>query len=468
MAARERVLVVDDERDMAESCAFFLERAGYSAAVAESGEAALEYLADEPCSVVITDLKMPRMSGLMLLAEIKAKDPDVEVLVITGHPEVETAVQAMQAGALDYITKPFTEQAFLARVEKALAHHEVRAANKGLRERLRRGTSGRRLVYRSRVFSAVVDTLETRCALGRIGGAGGGERHRQGGAGPSPARPERALRTTVRAVGLHDDPREPGRERAVRPREGRLQRRRAFPPGSFAGCRPGHVVLRRGGQPADVDPAEAAARDPGGSGAASRCPGIRNRRRADRVCATNRPLDALVESGEFRHDLFYRLDVVRIEVPPLRERPEDIELIAARFLEEFGEQSPDGPQAFTEEALAAMRVYRWPGNVRQLRNAIERACALGVGEAIGVDDLPPEVVQGHDEVAVPEVSPGESSETFQEMKARKVAAIESAYIERLLRRHEGNVTRCAEEAGVSRSAFQKLMQRYGIKSVDYR
>ena len=159
-SAKERVLVVDDEPDMAESCAFFLNRAGYQVGTAHSGEEALEYLDREPCSVVITDLKMPRMSGLALLAEVKARDPDVEVLVITGFPEVDTAVEAMRQGALDYITKPFTEQAFLDRVEKALAHHRVRATNEGLRMRLRRGSSGRTLVYRSAVFAEVVETLE--------------------------------------------------------------------------------------------------------------------------------------------------------------------------------------------------------------------------------------------------------------------------------------------------------------------
>jgi two-component system response regulator GlrR len=184
------------------------------------------------------------------------------------------------------------------------------------------------------------------------------------------------------------------------------------------------------------------------------------------VCATNRRLDELVEQGRFRKDLFYRLDVVRVEVPPLRERREDIPLIAEQFLGELRERGGCDVEGFAPDALEAITAYHWPGNVRQLRNAVERACALGGTGQIRVQDLPPEVMGLAPKQEGEEMAAG--AETFQEMKARRVAAIESSYLESLLRRHGGNVTRCAEEAGMSRSAFQKLMQRYNIKSSDYR
>src|SRR5690606_25455878 len=158
------------------------------------------------------------------------------------------------------------------------------------------------------------------------------------------------------------------------------------------------------------------------------------------------------------------IDVVRIEVPPLRDRPEDVEVLVEHFLNEFTGDRPSGPLTCSREAMTVLAAYRWPGNTRQLRNAIERACALARGPEITVDDLPAEIVrEGKDVAGGPE-----TTESFQEMKARKIAAIEINYISALLRRHDGNVTHCAQQAGMSRSAFQKLMQRYDIKSSDFR
>jgi DNA-binding NtrC family response regulator len=175
-------------------------------------------------------------------------------------------------------------------------------------------------------------------------------------------------------------------------------------------------------------------------------------------------LDKEVEAGRFRQDLFYRIDVVRIEVPPLRDRPEDVEPLVERFLTDFGADRAAGALGCSREAMTVLAAYRWPGNVRQLRNVIERACALARADQITLDDLPPEVANGGSDFAVAD----STTESFQEMKARKIAAIEINYISALLRRHDGNVTHCAQQAGMSRSAFQKLMQRYDIKSSGFR
>ncbi|MCA8943143.1 MAG: sigma-54-dependent Fis family transcriptional regulator, partial [Planctomycetes bacterium] len=154
------VLVVDDEQDLAESCAFFLRRNGYHVQCAGSGEEAVALLEDGEFELVITDLKMPRMSGIELLGSIKQRDPDVEVVVITGFPEVETAVEAMKLGALDYLTKPFNEDSLMQRVEKAFAHRQVTASNAELKERLRAGAEGRLLTWVSDEFRATVETVQ--------------------------------------------------------------------------------------------------------------------------------------------------------------------------------------------------------------------------------------------------------------------------------------------------------------------
>ncbi|MCA8944083.1 MAG: sigma-54-dependent Fis family transcriptional regulator, partial [Planctomycetes bacterium] len=180
------------------------------------------------------------------------------------------------------------------------------------------------------------------------------------------------------------------------------------------------------------------------------------------VAATNRDLQSGVDAGRFRPDLFYRLDVVRIDVPPLAARRADIRPLAETFLEEFRAHNPNCVvERFAPDAIATMESFDWPGNVRQLRNIVERVCALCSAPEVMAADLPKGL--GVDEAESPR-----GAEPFQEMKARKIAAIESSYLVGLLREHAGNVTRCAKEAGMSRSAFQKIMQRYGIRSSDYR
>ena len=464
MTARQRVLVVDDEPDMAESCAFFLDRAGYEVATANSGPDALALMERSPFSVVITDLKMPRMSGMTLLERVRERDPDVEVLVITGHPDVDSAVEAMKLGALDYIRKPFTEQEFMARVDKALAHRRVRDSNRDLRERLRSGAPGSRLVWRSETFGALIATLEraarTDASVLLIGESGTGKEllaHHLHDLSQRAGHPFVPVDCTTMPESLVES-------ELFGHKRGAFTGAERDRVGLFQVADGGTLFLDEVGElPLSFQPKllraiqERQIRRVGAQSYESVDVRI--------VGATNRDLGEMVERGEFRQDLFYRLDVVRIVVPPLRERPEDVALIAERFLAEFAAETDCRAERFTAGALAAMRSYSWPGNVRQLRNAVERACALGTSREIGADDLPPEIFREDRDAVVDEKDLGS---TFQEMKARKVAAIESAYLEALLQRHNGNVTRCAEEAGVSRSAFQKLMQRYAIKSRDFR
>ena len=142
-AAAERVLVVDDETDLAESCAYFLERAGYQTECADSAPAALALLAECPFDVVVSDVRMPRMSGMQLLAAIRERDPDVEVLLLTGYPDLQMAVTAIKQGAFDYLAKPYAEQDLLERVGKAMAQRRVKARNEGFRERMRSGAAER-------------------------------------------------------------------------------------------------------------------------------------------------------------------------------------------------------------------------------------------------------------------------------------------------------------------------------------
>jgi DNA-binding NtrC family response regulator len=459
---RPRILVVDDERDLAESNAFFLDRAGYEAHCTTSATEALELLRQRPFAVVVSDVRMPRMSGLELLAAIKRSDPDVEVLLLTGYPDLQAAVAAIKQGAFDYLAKPYAEKDLVDRVAKALAHRQVKDNNEGLRERLRSGPAGRRLIHGSSQFGDVLAMLEraarTDASVLLLGESGTGKELLAHHLHDCSTRADRPF-VPVDCASIPTDLFE---SELFGHQKGAFTGATAEKFGLFQVADGGTLFFDELGelplafQPKLLRAIQERSVRPVGSSAETPVD-VRI------VAATNRNLQKEVDDGRFRADLFYRLDVVRIAVPPLRDRRDDIDVLAPHFLQRFG--APVGITGFAPEALALLRTHGWPGNVRQLRNAIERACALGHGPLLQLLDLPPDL-RGDEPGAGS--SAGEVGGTFQERKARAIAELESGYVESLLRKYQGNVTHCSEEAGMARSAFQKLMQKYGIRSADFR
>jgi DNA-binding NtrC family response regulator len=459
--ARERILVVDDEPDMAESCCFLLERAGYATKCALSGEAALQLLSEESFAVVISDVRMPRMSGLQLLDAIQHRDPDIEVLLITGYPEIQAAVAAIKQGAFDYLTKPYVEKDLLDRVAKAVAHRRMKDRNAGLKERLRSGPKGRQLIYRSPEFAEIVAVLERAARSDASvliqGESGTGKEllaHHLHDASP------RATKPFV-PVDCASIPAELFESDLFGHVKGAFTGATSAKLGLFQVADGGTLFLDELGElPLPFQPKLLRAiqeRTIRPVGSAEQIPiDVRI------VAATNRNLVHEVEEGRFRQDLFYRLDVVRIQVPPLRERRLDIEELAQHFLRRFGAAAGIG---FGPGVLPLLSAYHWPGNVRQLRNSIERACALAQGRELTPADLPPELLGGESR---PSSEADAGDNTFQAIKARTIAAMEHSYLAGLLRKHRGNVTHSADEAGMTRSALQKLLHKHGIKSTDYR
>ncbi len=461
-----RVLVVDDERDMGESCAYLLRRRGYAAECASSGDEALAMLRGGGYALVISDVKMPRMSGMDLLSEIKRRDPDVEVLLITGYPEIQTAVTAIKAGAFDYLTKPYVEQDLMDRVAKAILHHRIKERNEGLKERLRSGADGLRLIYRSKAFSETVALLERAARSDASvlieGESGTGKEllaHHLHDKSPRAGRP-------FVPVDCATIPAELFESELFGHKKGAFSGAVADKLGLFEVADGGTLFLDELGElPLSFQPKllralqERTIRPVGGN--EHRAVDVRI------VAATNRNLIHEVEEGRFRQDLFYRLNVVRLAVPPLRERREDIQVLAEHFLAGFAARS--GMEAFDEDVMARLRAYSWPGNVRELRNAIERGATLATGSLLTVQDLPQEVVDGAPGMGDAGLRSDDAPiGTFQEQKARTIAAMEQVYLEQLLRKHAGNVTRSADEAGMTRSALQKLLQKHGIRSGDFR
>ena len=352
MTARDRVLVVDDERDLAELNAFFLERAGYAATCATSAAAALELLRKESFAVVVSDVRMPRMGGMELLAAIKHSDPDIEVLLLTGYPDLQTAVMAIKQGAFDYLAKPYVEKDLVERVAKAVAHRQVKDGNEGLRERLRSGLAGRQLVHRSAAFGEVVAMLEragrTEASVLLLGESGTGKELLAHHLHDSSARADKPF-VPVDCASI---PTELFESELFGHTKGAFTGAGASKLGLFQVADGGTLFLDELGElPLAFQPKLLRAIQE----RSVRAVGSNEQRAVDVriVAATNRNLQKEVDEGRFRADLFYRLDVVRIAVPPLRDRREDVDALARHFLARFG--APVGIDCIATEAMALLR-----------------------------------------------------------------------------------------------------------------
>jgi len=325
--ARERVLVVDDEPDLAESCAYFLERAGYETRCAASAPDALLMLQKESFGVVVSDVRMPRMSGMELLAAIREQDPDIEVLLLTGYPDLQMAVSAIKQGAFDYLAKPYGEEDLIERVAKAMAHRRVKDQNEGLRERLRAGVSGRQLIHTSKSFGDAIAMLEraarTAASVLLIGESGTGKELLAHHLHDSSDRADKPF-VPVDCASIPADLFE---SELFGHKKGAFTGAATDKLGLFQVADGGTLFLDELGElPLEFQSKllrtiqERTVRPVGSS--TQKDVDVRI------VAATNRDLQKEVEQGNFRSDLFYRLDVVRILVPPLRDRSGDVDVLA--------------------------------------------------------------------------------------------------------------------------------------------
>ncbi|HET8724473.1 MAG TPA: sigma-54 dependent transcriptional regulator, partial [Anaeromyxobacteraceae bacterium] len=384
------VLIVDDERPNLESLERIFTREGWRVALAASGEEALEAVRRDRPDVVVTDLMMPGMGGGELLRAVKAIAPAVEVVLMTAFGTVEVAVAAMKDGAYDFITKPVKRHAIVKSVRLALERASLVAENRSLRERLAqlsREPAVGGMVGSAPAFRAALDTLRQVAPASATvllsGESGTGKElaarllHDQSTRASGPFVPVNcaAIPETILESELF------GYERgaftgAIQRKEGRFQRAHG-----------GTLVLDEVG---DMSPAvQAKLLRVLQDGVVERLGGTQPVQVDVRiVAATNRDLAAEVRAGRFREDLFYRLDVVTVRLPPLRERREDVPLLAAAFLRTFAERNGRAVTGFTDAALQALCAHDWPGNVRELQHAVERAVVLCRGGVVDVADLP--------------------------------------------------------------------------------
>ncbi|MHB8420301.1 MAG: sigma-54-dependent transcriptional regulator [Myxococcales bacterium] len=444
------ILVVDDDRSNLESVERIFAKEGYRVRIADDGAEALELIRQDPPAVVVTDLAMPELDGAALLKAIKTVAPQVEVVLMTAFGTVEGAVAAMKEGAYDFITKPLKRHSVLRSVRKALEKQALVQENRALRARLAGLSAPGGLIGQSPVFRATLDLVRQAAASHATvlvtGESGTGKElvaralHELSplAEGPFVAVNCAAIPETILEAELF------GFERgaftgAVARKEGRFERahRGTLFLDEVGEMSPAvQVKLLRVVQEGEIERL-------GGSGPIPVDVRL--------VAATNRDLKKDVALGRFRSDLYYRLDVVAIALPPLRERPEDIPLLANHFLRQFCQKNGKQLTGFTREAEQALEGHAWPGNVRELENAIERAVVLSRGSVIGADDL-----RG---LSPTTSGPGEGTpaRTLIVPLGTPLEEIERRVIRETLRQTRGDKTLAAQLLGIAtRTIYRKI------------
>lgn len=454
----ETILVIDDEPGMGRLLSAVLQESDFRVLVFQKPEEALACLDKAPVDVVLTDVKMPRVNGLDVLAAVKSRQPEVPVVLMTAFGTLETAVKAMKMGADDYVAKPFKNDEIRLAVAGVLEKRRLVAENRWLKAALAARESADVLVGASPAMARLRETLVQVAATDATvlleGESGTGKElaaravhsasPRRGGpfqAIHCGALPEALLEAELfgHTKGAFTD--------AVRERAGLLREAEGgtvfldevgeMPPTM-------QVKFLRFLQEKEVRPL---------GGAPARRVDVRV------VAATNKDLRREVSAGKFREDLYYRLAVVPVRMPALRERAGDVPALAEHFLDKAARRTGLERKRFAPEAMALLSAHAWPGNVRELENAVEHAAALGAGAWLGVDSLPPHVRPG----ALRAEPPAEGGAgSFRESKQRAVDAFERAYLTDLLRRAGGNVSRAAEMADMDRKNLHELLKKHGI------
>jgi two-component system response regulator HydG len=459
-----RVLVCDDKENFTKLFRRILPADRYDVTTAEDGQRALALVAAGDFDVIVTDIRMPGADGLAVLREAKSRDPDVEVILMTAYATVPAAVDAIRQGAYDYLAKPFEPDEALLIVDRALERRRLKQQARDLRRALDGIHRIDELVARSPVMAPVVAMVKRAAASDStvlITGESGTGKEVVARAIHNSGDRKQARFVPVNCGAIPENLIESELFGHVK--------------GSFTGATGDRTGLfeEAGGGTLFLD--EIAELPLGMQVKLNRVLQERKVRRVGGsdehpidvrvIAATNVDLRARVTAGQFREDLFYRVNVLHIALPALRERREDIPALAAYLLDRQATRHDATLEGFTEEALSALVKYSWPGNVRELENAIERAIAVSDGPRVELEALPPEVAA----TLRPRATQGtEMHLTYREVVdlARDRASRE--YLITLMRELGGNVTEASRQAGMERESLHRLLKRYGVRSEDFK
>jgi len=451
-AAPPRVLLVDDEVGILESLRILLKGEGFHPTVALGGRAGLDRLDDGEPDVVLTDIRMPDVTGVQVLAAVRERYPTCPVILMTAQATLQSAMQAVNEGAFYYIQKPFRNDELLAILRRAVEHRRLRVENTALKQEIRKRDRSTSVaaIGKSRAWQDALRMAEmvapTDSTVLITGESGTGK--------------EVIARYIHDLSGRHDDPFMSINCGAL-PESLLESELFGHVKGSFTGA-----VKDKAGLFAAASGGTFFLDEIGETTAATQVKLLRVLQQrevipvgatesvpinARVVAATNRDLEEEIKRGSFRGDLFYRLNVISLHLPPLRHRADDIPLLAEHFLGRVAAQRGDAPKVLSGSARDAMQVYGWPGNVRELENALERAVILSPGPTIDVSALPERVVERRVEALVADRTP--STPTLE--------AIERAYIAWVLQNESGNKSRTAEVLGIDPSTLYRKLARYG-------
>ncbi len=461
----QRVLVVEDNEDTRNSLQELLQLAlGLQVDTAADGNQALELLTQQHYSLVITDLRMPRLSGMKLIEEVQQRRLPVTVIITTGHGSVPDAVQAMRLGAYDFLTKPPDPQHLCLVVKRALEERALRDEVAALRAELHGRHHFQDVLSKSprmiEIFELIGHVAPTSTTVLIEGETGTGK--------------EQAARALHQASAIYRNGPFVAVNCAALPETLLESELFGHEKGAFTGAdkqRKGRFELANGGtifldEIGDIPPLmqvkllrvlqERCFERVGGSET------IRIDVRV--VGATNRPLSKMVEEGKFRQDLYFRLNVIKIEMPPLRDRPEDIPLLAIHFTQKYARPGQQ-PCTIAPEAMERLLAYSWPGNIRQLENAIERASVTARDGIINLENLPPELVHPSKRSATLQI---DLTRPLPEQLTELTAAFEERYLRKALRKTRGHVGRCAKMSGLSRRSIADKITLYKIDKSEFK
>ncbi len=449
--AGEHILIVDDEPAIRATLRGVLEDEGYRITAVGSGADALRVIADEAPDLTFLDVWMERMDGLETLAEIRRLRPDAIVVIISGHGTIETAVKATRLGAYDFIEKPLSLEKTLLTVARALEHARLEGENASLRKSLERREE---IIGDSEPIRRLREQIATAAPTnGRVlihGENGSGKELVARAIHAQSARREHRF-VEVNCAAIPEELIESelfGHEKGAF--TGALARRR----GKFELADGGTLFLDEIGDMSLKTQAkvlraleEQAFERVGG----------KDTLRVDVrvIAASNRDLEALIREGRFRDDLYYRLNVIPIQAPPLRTRKDDIPTLVDHFVAVFCAENGKRPKAVSGEALGYFLAYDWPGNVRELRNMVERLVIMAPGHVIEASDLP-------SPLRPKEAAPASGTEARERSLKEARDNFERAYILAELRANEWNMTRTAERLGIERSHLYRKIKAYGI------
>ncbi len=460
--ARMRVLVVDDEPGMLEVCRDTLgELPSVDVEIEQQSARAAQRLATESWDLLISDVRMPGIGGIELLGIARRHDPDLPVLMLTAYPAVETAVESMKLGAADYITKPFLPDDLLAKVRRILEHKSLREENQLLRRHIERRYAFGDMIGRSpgmlKIFDDIKQVAASDVDVLIFGETGTGkelvarcvhDRSRRSGSRFVPvdcgAIPEDLLESEFFGH-------ERGAFTGANSRSLGLLEFAAH--GTLFLDEIGHLPLKLQAKLLRAIQ-ERRIRRVGGTGEFDVDVRV--------VAATSLDLDEAVRQQRFRADLFYRINVARIKLPALRDRQEDIPLLASHFTARYAHDMGRSGVELDAEAVEVLCHYPWPGNVRELQNVVKRVLAMNRTELIRVEDLPDEIVAGAG------VLSDRDQQGFFELREQHVASFERQHLIQLLQNHGGDVSAATAEARLPRGTLYRLLKKHDLNPADFR